>query len=79
MDLSSLITKSKAILKLSVNIISSKIKYDNIGFKFAKKLDSKYYTGTVTQIGEGNVKDISRKIVYNDGDEENISSLQIRA
>ena len=77
--LSSHTTNSKDILKHIVDIVSNEIKCDNIGFKFAKKLDSKFYTGTVTQIGEGNVKDISRKIVYNDGDEENISLLQIRA
>ena len=77
--LSSHITNCKDILKPIVHIVSNEIKYDNIGFKFAKKFDSKFYTGTVTQIGEGNVKDISRKIVYNDGDEEKLSLLQIRA
>ena len=76
---SSHITKFKDILKPIVDIASSKIKYDNIGFIFEKKFDSKFYTGTVTQIGEDNVKIISRKIVYNDRDEENISLLQIRA
>ena len=50
-----------------------------MGFKFAKKFDSKYFTGTVTQINEGNINDITRKVVYNDGDEENISLLKIRA
>ena len=73
--LSSHITNSKDILKPTVDIVSNEIKYDNIGFKFAKKFDSKFYTGTVTQIGEGNVKEI----VYNDRDEENLPLLQIRA
>ena len=50
-----------------------------MGFKFAKKFDSKYFTGTVTQINEGNINDITRKVVYNDGDEEHISLLKIRA
>ena len=50
-----------------------------MGFKFAKKFNSKYFTGTVTQINEGNSNDITRKVVYNDGDEENLYLLQIRA
>ena len=50
-----------------------------MGFKFAKKFDSKCFTDTVTQINEGNINDITRKVVYNDGDEENISLLKIRA
>ena len=49
-----------------------------MGFKFTKKFNSKYFTGTVIQINEGNINDITRKVVYNDGDEENISLLQIR-
>ena len=59
-----------------MDIISSEIKYNDIGFKFAKKFDSKYFTGTVTQINEGNVNDITREVVYNDGDEENFYLLQ---
>ena len=50
-----------------------------MGFKFAKKFDSKYFTSIVTHIHEGNVNDITRKVVYNDGYEENLSLLQIRA
>ena len=50
-----------------------------MGFKFAKKFDSKYFTNIVTHIHEGNVNDITRKVVYNDGYEENLSLLQIHA
>ena len=50
-----------------------------IFFKFAKKFDSKYFTCTITQISEGNVEDITKEVVYNDGVEENISLLQIYA
>ena len=41
-----------------------------------KKFDLKNFTSTITQISEGNVKNVTRKVVYNDGDEENISLLQ---
>ena len=70
--------KSKNPLKHNVDIISSQIKYDDISFKFARKFDSKYFTSTITQINEDNVEDITMNIVYNDGDEENFSFLQIR-
>ena len=71
--------KSKNPLKPIVEIVSSGMIYNEMGFKFAKKFNSKYFTGTVTQINEGNSNDITRKVVYNDGDEENLSLLQIRA
>ena len=41
-----------------------------------KKFDLKHFTSTIPQISEGNVKNVTRKVVYNDGDEENISLLQ---
>ena len=71
--------KSKIPLKPIVEIVSSGMKYNKMGFKFAKKFNSKYFTGTVTQINKENINDITRKVVYNDGDEENLSLLQIRA
>ena len=40
--------KSKNPLKLIVDIISSENKCNEIGFKFAKKFNSKDFTGTIT-------------------------------
>ena len=50
-----------------------------MGFKFAKNFNSKDFTGTVTQINEKNINDITRRLVYNDGYEEHLTILQIRA
>ena len=71
--------KFKNPLKPIVDVISFEIKYNDMRFKFAKKFDSKYFAGTIAQINEGNVNDITREVVYNDGDEENFYLLQTHA
>ena len=59
-------------------ITNNNLSSDEVGFKFAKKIGNKgFLTGTIVELFDGSSNDVSRRCVYDDGDEENLSKKQI--
>ena len=69
------ITIKKTVQK---SIITNNLSSDDVGFKFAKKIGNKgFWTGTIVEIFDGSPNYVTRRRVYDDGDEENLSKKQI--
>ena len=63
---------------VQTSIITNNLSSDNVGFKFAKKIGDKgFWTGTIVEIFDGSTNEVTRRFVYDDGDEENLSKKQI--
>ena len=64
--------------KIQTPIITNNLSSDKVGFKFAKKIGDKgFWTGTIVEIFDGSSNEITRRCVYDDGDEENLSKKQL--